>query len=329
MHDICVYRACCTLHAWSTGGKLLHDHEWAAYTAAHASGSTALRMAVAALLAGEEVCVCTCVGVVCCVCLYMYMSGGVFYVLFVSAVVECVWATQCATYPQQNNVQLTPTITPLYPYAPPQEEARFWLLLPTTLASLSTHPSHPNTPDSNIHTPLLWDAHTDVSHCEERIHWHETMRLPLDDPHIQELRTGEYVSLGDFATAVGHLLASTPEHTARYYRDALMTLALASAAVVNPHDGGGGEGGADDGGARGDAGGDDNGEGVLHDGPQGGPPTAHGQRRSTPPTGQHMKQHSQTLLTQAAKVITANAASVGDSRLGIPLLCSIGRLLCV
>jgi hypothetical protein len=37
----------------------------------------------------------------------------------------------------------------------------------------------------------------------------------------------EYVSLGDFQTAVGFLLASTPERSIRYYRDALCTLALA------------------------------------------------------------------------------------------------------
>ena len=37
----------------------------------------------------------------------------------------------------------------------------------------------------------------------------------------------EYVVLGDFQTAVGFLLASPPERSARYYRDALCTLALA------------------------------------------------------------------------------------------------------
>ena len=37
----------------------------------------------------------------------------------------------------------------------------------------------------------------------------------------------EYVALGDFQTAVGFLLASTPEKSIRYYRDALCTLALA------------------------------------------------------------------------------------------------------
>lgn len=42
----------------------------------------------------------------------------------------------------------------------------------------------------------------------------------------------EYVALGDFATAVGFLLASTPEKSARYYRDALCTLALAVGSCI-------------------------------------------------------------------------------------------------
>lgn len=45
--------------------------------------------------------------------------------------------------------------------------------------------------------------------------------------NMQERRVIEYVSLGDFQTAVGFLLASTPEKSIRYYRDALCTLALA------------------------------------------------------------------------------------------------------
>lgn len=42
----------------------------------------------------------------------------------------------------------------------------------------------------------------------------------------------EYVVLGDYQTAVGFLLASTPEKSARYYRDALCTLALAVSACA-------------------------------------------------------------------------------------------------
>jgi len=40
----------------------------------------------------------------------------------------------------------------------------------------------------------------------------------------------EYVALGDYEAAVGHLLASAPDKSARYYRDALCTLALAARA---------------------------------------------------------------------------------------------------
>ena len=37
-----------------------------------------------------------------------------------------------------------------------------------------------------------------------------------------------------------------------------------------------------------------------------------------------MDSAARTLFVQAAKVITANAASVGDTLLGVPLLCSTG-----
>ena len=45
--------------------------------------------------------------------------------------------------------------------------------------------------------------------------------------YTQEKRMLEYVAMGDHATAVAFLLAATPERSARYYRDALCTLALA------------------------------------------------------------------------------------------------------
>jgi len=54
----------------------------------------------------------------------------------------------------------------------------------------------------------------------------------------------EYVALGDYQTAVGFLLASEPEQSSRYYRDALCTLALANAAMTAgaAPDGGGSSG---------------------------------------------------------------------------------------
>lgn len=38
--------------------------------------------------------------------------------------------------------------------------------------------------------------------------------------------------VGDYSTAAGLLLASTPERSARYYRDALAALALATAVAT-------------------------------------------------------------------------------------------------
>ncbi len=90
----------------------------------------------------------------------------------------------------------------------------------------------------------------------------------------------EYMALGDYQTAVGFLLAAAPERSARYYRDALCTLALAAAAVT-------------------------------------GEPAAPGAPAAA-------ESASRTLLVQAAKVVTANAASVGDTLLGVPLLCAAG-----
>jgi len=44
---------------------------------------------------------------------------------------------------------------------------------------------------------------------------------------VQERRVLEYITLGDNQTAVGFLLASAPERSTRFYRDALCTIALA------------------------------------------------------------------------------------------------------
>ena len=104
---------------------------------------------------------------------------------------------------------------------------------------------------------------------------------------LQERRLMEYMALGDYQTAVGFLLAAPPERSARYYRDALCTLALAAAAVT------GDTAGSSDGGGRASA-------------------------------AAATESASRTLLVQAAKVVTANAASVGDTLLGVPLLCAAG-----
>jgi hypothetical protein len=76
----------------------------------------------------------------------------------------------------------------------------------------------------------------ELAEARERMGWHEAMsRRDVEASEVlQELRVVEYVSLGDFQTAVGFLLASTPERSIRYYRDALCTLALAARLPPKP-----------------------------------------------------------------------------------------------
>lgn len=165
--------------------------------------------------------------------------------------------------------------------------------------------------------------------------------------YLQERRVIEYVSLGDFQTAVGFLLASTPEKSIRYYRDALCTLALA-VSHLHPD----GEGSSIQWANyctswRRAAGGSVSAQpGILH----GTPNSATPEWRSQPwSQGQQGSQHadmlqaassepyvevgtgkhetvSRTLHIQAAKVVAAHAASVGDALLGVPLLCSAGEV---
>lgn len=118
--------------------------------------------------------------------------------------------------------------------------------------------------------------------------------------HPQEKRVLEYVALGDFQTAVGFLLASPPDRSQRYYRDALATLGMAFACGLQQAGLAGGSGGG---------------------GVSSGAPAA-----TAAATAAAEDSAARTLFVQAAKVITANAASVGDTLLGVPLLCSTGGL---
>lgn len=124
---------------------------------------------------------------------------------------------------------------------------------------------------------------------------------------LQEKRVLEYVAIGDFQTAVGFLLASNPDRSARYYRDALCTIALA---VCFDH------------------------AGIdillLTTTGQTEPQAAllvalqsasSGSQPAATPAAESV---SRTLQIQAAKVVAAHAASVGDILIGVPLLCSAG-----
>jgi len=74
-----------------------------------------------------------------------------------------------------------------------------------------------------------WKQGKELAEARERMMWHELMsRRNIEGSEVlQERRVIEYVAVRDFQTAVGFLLASTPERSIRYYRDALCTLALA------------------------------------------------------------------------------------------------------
>ncbi|GIM02415.1 hypothetical protein Vretimale_7287, partial [Volvox reticuliferus] len=137
-------------------------------------------------------------------------------------------------------------------------------------------------------TVLLWDERLVLAEAQERIKWREAHSGAVLDmgPEQQERRLLEYMSVGDLQTAVAFLLASSPENSARYYRDALCTLALAAAAsaaaVAAPRAVHGGGGGGNSGG------------------------------------------NVCMLLAQSAKVISAHAASIGDVLLGVPLHLAAG-----
>ena len=126
-------------------------------------------------------------------------------------------------------------------------------------APICTAPSH-----SSAIAKLLWDRNAALAEARARVKWHEDAvtgdlsealqactvvgvlkgaRQVLnaetpDEEQIemaQERRMLEYVTLNDFSTAVGFLLASTPEQSVRYYRDALCTLALAAGSTAAGH----------------------------------------------------------------------------------------------
>lgn len=113
----------------------------------------------------------------------------------------------------------------------------------------------------------------------------------------------EYITVGDYQTAVGFLLASTPDRSARYYRDALCTLALAvrrgSLRVCD----------------------------VAISRTRARTQSSSAQVASAEPLPAPQdaaESVSGSLHIQVAKVIAAHAASVGDTLVGVPLLCSAG-----
>ena len=160
-------------------------------------------------------------------------------------------------------------------------EAEFWRHLPVTLAKVRDRAF----PDPTLPTPQgasLWDEQSTVRMAQARAKLHDTIpRAHIEcHPELQEKRLLEYVSLGDYHTAVGFLLSSAPEASVRYYRDSLCAYALSSV-----------------------------GSSESMNSPVTSPLNGHGRN---------------SLHLQVAKVVSAHAASMGDSLLGVPLLCAAG-----
>ena len=188
------------------------------------------------------------------------------------------------------------------------EEAAFWRLLPATLRELR---SAVNEEDPTSHAwregsggsprkadaSILWSPAAVLAAGSERSGWHKKMsrRVFEGSESLQEKRVLEYLSLGDLHAAVGFLLASPPSQSARFYRDALCTLGMAFACGLQQ--------------------------------PQSNTTTAESSSKEgdNNAAGQLIDAAARTLFVQSAKIVSANAAGVGDTLLGVPLMCATGE----
>jgi hypothetical protein len=136
---------------------------------------------------------------------------------------------------------------------------------------------------------LLWSSSVELAEATERSNWHAKLsrRIFESNESLQEKRVLEFLSLGDLQAAVGFLLASPPGRSARFYRDALCTLGMAFACGLSSSS-----------------------------------TTTDGDKNNG---SQVLDAAARTLFVQAAKIVSANAAGVGDTLLGVPLMCATGE----
>lgn len=167
----------------------------------------------------------------------------------------------------------------------------------TTNATQTLNPTLPATLDPGKQVVELWSPGLESLIAKERSLWHAALpRHSFESSEIlQEKRVLELLSLGDLQGAVGFLLAAAPARSTRFYRDALCTLGMAFACGLA--------------------------QTTMTN-------SSIADAAAASSASAAVVQHDDTariLFVQAAKVITANAAAVGDSLLGVPLLCSTGE----
>jgi hypothetical protein len=195
------------------------------------------------------------------------------------------------------------------------EEARFWQRVPASLKHLHSLNSSANNNNSeakstNSEEFLLWSSNVELAEATERSNWHAKLsrRIFESSESLQEKRVLEFLSLGDLQAAVGFLLASPPARSARYYRDALCTLGMAFACGLSSTQ--------------------QQGQGQQQQQQNEADGTSAPTSTTTTQSGnstQVLDAAARTLFVQAAKIVSANAAGVGDTLLGVPLMCATGE----
>ena len=191
------------------------------------------------------------------------------------------------------------------------DEVLFWRRLPPTLDSLKNSLSSSSSSNSDTATTneeeaiqLLWSPGAEMAAATERSSWHGRLsrRMFESSEALQEKRVLEYLSLGDLQGAVGFLLASPPGRSARFYRDALCTLGMAFACGLQQKQ-------------------QKNSSSTTA--PANTQNTASNSGSSN--AALLVDEAARTLFVQAAKIVSANAAGVGDTLLGVPLMCATGE----
>jgi len=263
----------------------LSDSEMARYEVALATGSIAQRMELAAMIGG---------------CpeeaqFWQRVPASFTYLKKSMGVVDDDGSSSTAT-------SLVSSTGPVAQNTPPaaasgSSSSRF-----TTSNTNETTPTTKSLSSPNL---LLWSSKTELAQATERSNWHSKLsrRIFESSESLQEKRVLEFLSLGDLQAAVGFLLASPPGRSARFYRDALCTLGMAFAcglSSTNQHQ-------PDLTTTATAASGD-------------------GSNAATNSGGsQVLDAAARTLFVQAAKIVSANAAGVGDILLGVPLMCATGE----
>lgn len=113
------------------------------------------------------------------------------------------------------------------------DEEEFWMDLHSHLSSLQTHSPALSEDDSNLPcSSIVWQPQKHINILTEVSQWHSIIpntSTQNESETLVEKYMIELICLGDIETAVSIQLASTPNLSKRFYRDALCSLGMAYA----------------------------------------------------------------------------------------------------